>query len=102
MRYDVFSIPTLSDNLNVIYAYSSPYPSSFNFFFRELKDLMLLQERVRLRRDSPLLVGGNFNIDLLKASRKQITKALSSPLVACISTVQVHTSDYGSRGSCVV
>jgi exonuclease III len=96
IKYDIFSIPGISDRLHLISVYRSSHPASINLFFAKLQEFTQLQQRLRLSPASPLLICGDFNIDLLRsdADSKRETSLLSS--YDLFQHVPCHTTDFRS------
>jgi exonuclease III len=96
VKYDIFAVSGLSDCLYLISIYRSPVPGSFVHFFQKLEDTLILFNRMRLTERSPLIISGDFNIDLLQpsnASRQKCSFFSTRLLRQC---VEYHTTDYGS------
>jgi endonuclease/exonuclease/phosphatase (EEP) superfamily protein YafD len=94
--YDIFFIPGMSDRLHLISICRSPHPASLTSFLQHLEDFLHLQQRLRMSADSPFLLCGDFNIDLLQTSTDPDKESLLLSSYALYHYVQVHTSDFGS------
>jgi hypothetical protein len=96
IKYDLFVIPGISDRLHLISVYRSPHPASISSFFAELREFLGLQQRIRLNSTSPMLICGDFNIDLLRsdADSKRETSLLSA--FDLFQYVPCHTTGFRS------
>jgi hypothetical protein len=96
IKYDIFASSGLLDCLHLISIYRSPVPGSLVHFFQELKDTLILFDRMCLTERSPLMIFGDFNVDLLQssnASRQECSFFATRSLRQC---VEYHITDYGS------
>jgi hypothetical protein len=96
LKYDIFSLPHMSDRLHLISVYRSPHPASIQPFFQQLQSLLDLQKHLRLDSNSPLLICGNFNINLLQNCFKTQFEILLFHNHSLRQCVQVHTTDFVS------
>jgi hypothetical protein len=96
IKYEIFTIPGMSDRLHLISIYRSPHLASVSLFFTELQEFVELQQRLRLSPASPLLICGDFNIDLLRSDgdSERETSLLSS--YDLFQYVSCHTTDFKS------
>jgi endonuclease/exonuclease/phosphatase (EEP) superfamily protein YafD len=65
-------------------------------FLQRLESVLCLQQRLRLRMDSSLLLCGNFNVDFLQSGREAEQECSMLSSYALYQYVQVHTSNFGS------
>jgi hypothetical protein len=96
IKYDIFAVSGLSDRLYLISVYRSPMPGSLVHFFQELKDTMILFDRMRLTERSPLIIFGDFNIDLLQPSNASPQECSFFSARLLRQCAEYHTTDYGS------
>jgi hypothetical protein len=96
LRYDIFTLPDMSDELHLISVYRSPRPVSLRSFFQQLQNLLVLQQRFRLNGDCPLLISGDFNTDLLQDSAETRLEISLMQIFSLYQCVPVHTTDFGS------
>jgi hypothetical protein len=83
VKYNIFAVSGLSDCLHLISIYRSPVPGSLVHFFQELEDTLILFDCMRLTERSPLIIFGDFNIDLLQPSAsRQECSFFSTPFAA--------------------
>lgn len=87
---------TVSDYVHLLVVYRSPVHDNLSAFFLMLDNCLEEFKTSRFSDSTPLLLLGDFNIDLLKNSPER--KALEDLLFAhhCHQLVREHTSDYGS------
>jgi hypothetical protein len=96
VKYDIFAVSDLSDCLHLISICKSPGFGSLTHFFQVLEDTLILFDRMRLTKKSPLIISRNFNVNLLQSSntsRQECSFFLARSLRQC---VEYHTTIYGS------
>jgi exonuclease III len=96
VRYDIFAVPHMSDKIHIISVYRSPHTLSLHPVFQHLQDLLALQQRLWLTDGSPLLVCGDFNIDLLQDSIEARLEVSLFQTVSLYQAVLTHTTNFGS------
>jgi hypothetical protein len=96
VKYNIFAVSGLLDCLHLISVYKLLGSGSLVHFFQVLKDTLILFDRMRLTKKSPLIVSGDFNVDLLQSSNTSRQECSFFRARSLCQYVEYHTIDYGS------